>query len=823
RFGDPDSDLGEDWSRAFAHELGHFLFFLTDNYIGIDEQGNIISTDCVGSFMTDIYNEDYSEFLEETGWVGDCLDTVAEQITGRNDWETVNQYWPWLEPVPLTGGPNILPFGVTTVITQANGGQPSNTLPVPFFSLRNPNGNPIPVRDGQGRGYIFKNQETATLTDDYLIDVGTPRGDQMQARGVAPGDRLCIYDFTAATISLGCLTVGDVEGTVVMEPLPGWNPQILVSAQSSVTLAITVTQATSLPLKVQVLPSAGLTDTFPILSTVADLTAVPGQANTYAQVVNLPYPAANGHVRVWAEGADPIQEAVTSFQLGEGFDANRSGFNANRSGFNANRSGFNANRSGFNAPIASGDGSVKIYNVEDVFADTGTLSLQALNETPTLPSWLSPVGKAYRFESSKYFPRTIAFEYLQTAVPQGTTFEHTLRVYYSPDNGQTWVRLQSEVDIGHNLATAEMPITQEGEGIYVLAATIEMPALELGWNLFAYPVTSARALPLAVESLGTNYTSIYHAKGGQWLLYDRTVRAEFAEYVNDLQSLEFGKTYWIYATTTITPYIGLPENQTPPDVNALPPATYYGRVLAGAGFTPTDGMTVRALINNQVCGSAMVETLNNELIYKIQVTADNGNGCGVKDKPITFTVDGVEMYDQLGWSNHQANYHNLGITSTFGNVAYLPVINGGATAQTIAPDLVVKSIMIDPRGIEVLITNQGTAAVAQTNAFWVDLYVDPSRTPTPNDIWEFLSEEGVVWGVEASALPLAPGESLLLTLNDDYYVDALSNYSGVPPSDTPIFVQVDSAHAGTTYGAVLETHEIDNTAYNNIYVVVYNP
>ena len=36
RFGRGDSNLGEDWPRTLAHELGHYLLFLDDNYVGVD-------------------------------------------------------------------------------------------------------------------------------------------------------------------------------------------------------------------------------------------------------------------------------------------------------------------------------------------------------------------------------------------------------------------------------------------------------------------------------------------------------------------------------------------------------------------------------------------------------------------------------------------------------------------------------------------------------------------------------------------------------------------------------------------------------------------
>ena len=39
RFGDYTGNLGEDWPRTLAHELGHYLFFLDDNYLGLTEDG----------------------------------------------------------------------------------------------------------------------------------------------------------------------------------------------------------------------------------------------------------------------------------------------------------------------------------------------------------------------------------------------------------------------------------------------------------------------------------------------------------------------------------------------------------------------------------------------------------------------------------------------------------------------------------------------------------------------------------------------------------------------------------------------------------------
>jgi hypothetical protein len=43
-----------------------------------------------------------------------------------------------------------------------------------------------------------------------------------------------------------------------------------------------------------------------------------------------------------------------------------------------------------------------------------------------------------------------------------------------------------------------------------------------------------------------------------------------------------------------------------------------------------------------------------------------------------------------------------------------------------------------------------------------------------------------------------------------------SNFTGTLPVGTPIYAQVDSYNPFTTFGAVLENHEISGAPYNNI-------
>jgi len=150
------------------------------------------------------------------------------------------------------------------------------------------------------------------------------------------------------------------------------------------------------------------------------------------------------------------------------------------------------------------------------------------------------------------------------------------------------------------------------------------------------------------------------------------------------------------------------------------------------------------------------------------------------------------------------------------HLLYVPIVVK-AYGLPPGPDLVVERIEVTGSHVLVVIKNQGTLPVPVENSFWVDLYVDPDPAPTRvNQTWPMLCDFGVAWGVTAPALPLAPGGTLTLTIGDPYYQADDSNFPASLPTGTPIYVQVDSANVGTTYGAVLEDHEMAGWTYNNV-------
>ena len=206
----------------------------------------------------------------------------------------------------------------------------------------------------------------------------------------------------------------------------------------------------------------------------------------------------------------------------------------------------------------------------------------------------------------------------------------------------------------------------------------------------------------------------------------------------------------------------------------------------------------------------------------------------VENDPLTYSAQGLptdlsinptsgEIGGRLGYSAQGFYTVTVGVSDgaltstvtfnwTITNVilyTYLPLVSSN---DAFAPDLVVEDLVVTGDNVQVIIANRGPAATAES--FWVDVYLSPDAAPTAvNQTWEMLGDEGLVWGV---TVPLAPGEVLTLTIGDTYYRADQSHWSGSIPAGTPVYAQVDSANANTTYGAVRETHEITGRPYNNL-------
>ncbi len=685
-FGENLAELGLDWQRALAHELAHYLLYLPDNYLGVDVNQFPLTIDCQGSFMTNTYDDAYSEFLTRAGWVGDCLQTIAEQTTGRTDWETVRHFYDMLHaPAATNSGPALLPLAVTHM-EQVDPPAAAATLPPRFFDLRDAASRAL-LYLPRAQAYLFVVNDPADATDDQVIALGSALGDgdRIKVRGAHAGDRLCVlapYDETTQAAYSGCIeSLSALDRSILLAPAAQWQPDIVVQAVTSRTLAVTVTLPMSASaLHIQVLPAYGpVTPTLPVSAPVAAMLPLdPLDPLTFTRQITLADPAFESLVRVWVPSSTPPREALVPVYVAPPWGPISRG-----SGSGSDTRAWGANRRQVGAPVASGDGQVTLLNLEDILADTGVVSLQALQTLPGLPAWLAPVGQGYRMVGAGDMPRAIMFEYLQREAPVG--YEHTLHVYYSPDEGQTWQRLETTLNTTYNQALAAMPQNDaDGQGIYALLATVEMPALQPGWNQLGYPLPDARPVAEAFESIDGAYTLLYFydSAAARWRLYDVAVTEEhptYASWLNDLTELTLGNSYWLYATQTVTPYLALPGEETWLRTSAAPnplPATFYGPVAVTASFTPTAGMDVLATVDGVVCGQGSVDELDGSPVYQVQLRADTGDGCGSAGRTVTLVVGGRRMVETytLGsgdsW-NMQAWYHPLQ-TPLF--EVYVPVV-----------------------------------------------------------------------------------------------------------------------------------------------------
>jgi uncharacterized repeat protein (TIGR01451 family) len=145
---------------------------------------------------------------------------------------------------------------------------------------------------------------------------------------------------------------------------------------------------------------------------------------------------------------------------------------------------------------------------------------------------------------------------------------------------------------------------------------------------------------------------------------------------------------------------------------------------------------------------------------------------------------------------------------------YLPLVARGL------PDLVVTAINIVPaqaayqagESVTISITVKNQGSVPTTGPFWVDLYVNPSRSPQVNDLWHDLCAAapcvGATWPVR---MILQPGEEI--TLTTDSGIDPLRSFwlGWLPAGTSSIHVYADNWNITGERGTVIEQLETNNS------------
>lgn len=308
RYGEAGDTQSQDWPRTLAHELGHYLFFLHDNYIGLDGNRIIRVEQCPG-VMSDPYIDINSEFHPTANWLQDCGQTFSQQQVGRSDWETMRAFYSWLQPpttpidYPPDAGPNLLPLAVTQIQFAAIV-TPSDNIDLPSFSLTT----------AKGERYRASNRARAfLLRQDHLLDLGAPSRDRVQAWDAGPNDTLCIYDLAASPNPLtGCQTILNSGQEFELSEQPAWRPDVIIVPSSSHSITVHVNGiASNLALRARLYPSV-LSSSGSALSEIALL---PDPAGGYSGVITLPQPTIDAYLHVY-EADNPTRGIVAEYTLG---------------------------------------------------------------------------------------------------------------------------------------------------------------------------------------------------------------------------------------------------------------------------------------------------------------------------------------------------------------------------------------------------------------------------------------------------------------------------------------------------------------------------
>ncbi len=664
RYGEQNT-LGDDWPRALAHELGHYLFFLEDNYVGYDAGALVSVSGCPGA-MADPYRDDsnkgYDEFTADMTWENpdlECGRTLSDQETGRSDWGTIKAFYPWLntpdevlkqksgrsttsgrgnaqeaEKCDAQGGKGCLvwegPTQMVLDLTQINFVTPpstANILDTPILTTVDDAGRSLPA-DANARVYLFKGGFHQDA-DAQLIDLGRPRGDQVFALGAAKGDQVCVLSGDQQ----GCATAEERE--ITLKPSPTWwSPEIALTPADAEHLAITVTLPSEIPSGIAVCGRLYPLDG-DIYETVR-LGASAASAAVYTATYVLPSnaPIVQGYLHIWssdesdqarnsdmgtvdhcrATGAESYH-AVTDFMIGSSA--------AFRKGTGAFRKGTGAPFRSSHAPVMSGDGQLILYWDKDF--NTGEfLTIQTASSLPDLPSGAQVVGQAYRLlpvpASLDLRDAFINFNYLGKDVPPGQ--ENALGIYHRDEASGEWLPLPTRVDPVQNQASARA----RGGGLYALLARLEIP-LHAGWNLVGYPlpthdVASRPSISESLQTLGGQYSVVYAFDASQpsapWQVYD----PDAAPWANSLGALEFGQGYLIHVSAPVTLSLAggfesvVPYTTTLASADAfnalktsapdfgLPPAFYFTSITRTAELTFADDAALIAKVDGKVCGES---------------------------------------------------------------------------------------------------------------------------------------------------------------------------------------------------------------------------
>jgi hypothetical protein len=456
-----------DYALAFAHENGHYLFFLFDTYFGVNTDASVFQLDtCVGSAMGWVYEpENWGFVYDDAAWATNCAQTHANSLLGRTEWATIRLHYPWLvAPSSFVVGPTAPPVPMTNVqfIAPAN---PSTPLANQTFDLLYENGETASRR---AKGYIYRNER-------IIAQGNAPKGTtSIVLTGAQAGDTFCLYDIDANPPApntprhqYGCerLEVGD--NVLDLERNVTWAPIVLLDPIGERRLQITVRQ----PMGAVTL-SAYL---FREHEQGVISTELQANGDTHTGVFNLPESTPSAFVRVIAnENAtetNPRRDALAMYGVGGGTVPGPSSWTEK-------------------APVYSPDGEAAAWPIEAVQLQDGHwVSIQYMVATYDPPPNSTQLSDAYRVIS---WPQSLAQSIVavvytnESELPNSESIEATSAnvpaIHYW--DGSAWQRVETTY-----------PRQPDG----TIAASAIVPANAI-FALFDSPPLTPIYLPLAARN-----------------------------------------------------------------------------------------------------------------------------------------------------------------------------------------------------------------------------------------------------------------------------------------------------------------------------------
>ncbi|WP_298819952.1 FG-GAP-like repeat-containing protein [Chloroflexus sp.] len=665
QYGASRGTIGEDWPRALAHELGHYLFFLSDNYIGFDNAGGrkvLVGIDGCAGAMNNPYREEESEFHPQNlAWETLCANTLSQLETGRADWDTIVAFYPPLaayRPTTLNQitGPNTLPVNLTEILEMPLTERVRAVRQSTFSLLLAFGSDTIRLQpDRSARGILFTDDDGNGVID-RLIDLGAPVRDQLEARGARPGDRLCLFEPAARR--LGCVeSIVAGQTTLTVTERSDWQPDIRIEPLDGQRIRVIArVGGIDAPLRARLFPLDGAP------SAVVTLTIT---GETAQAEIMVPAPFDQALLQLWVDEPAPRRETVTDVSLYY-YPEDTPRLADSESPVLSQRRPCNPRLQTCprDAP-ASLDGQAMIYDLDGVFGPGDLISFQAATRPPAAPPpWTEPVGSGYWLNGvsvTQLEGFSINLSYDEASLPPGTAGGLSIFTYNPTE--QTWREI---VVRRRDRERRELSGDSAGAGFYTLLTTLRPSP---GWNLLAYP-WAGETVPVAFNRLNVDtrhYRIVYGYDdvNSRWLRYDPTVTLAFAPFVNTLTSLVYGRGYWVFVTEPGPTGAAAPAS-APALQSALPqpPTTYYGYIAPLGNTTFSAGQTVEALINGAVCGSGQTQLINGQIGYVIDVAAAQPGmeNCGLAGRQVTFRVNGLDVRGTTIWGLPGA--HRLDLNPT---------------------------------------------------------------------------------------------------------------------------------------------------------------